>query len=301
MDQDLEQALEPGTEQVNPAPEPTATAEAPQGQPGQVATVEQPNFYKPEEIEQLLSADQEVDTARLSPEGRLLMKSFQKGFTPKLQERSELKRELENLRKEIGSLRQPASIEEVFDKDPEGTLKYIESQIAEVRKGIDTDPFESIKKIEELRAVKDNLVLRSITGQRKVAELNRLEAEVKNEVLSAIPDFDKKESKLTQYALEELGYTLDEIRFLTSPANTGRYATKFIVQVNKMYEMNKAKSTVEEKRVKTPPKQESAGTGEGDSQAASYRQALKEAQKSQDWTEVLKMKGVLQKLVPGGS
>jgi Txe/YoeB family toxin of Txe-Axe toxin-antitoxin module len=300
MDQDLEQALEQEVEQTTPAPAQTATAETPQGQPEQVATVEKPNFYKPEEIEQLLSEDQEVDTTRLSPEGRLLMKSFQKGFTPKLQERSELKRELENLRKEIGSLRQPASIEEVFDKDPEGTLKYIESQIAEVRKGIDTDPFESIKKIEELRAVKDNLLLRSITGQRRATELSRVESEVKSEVLRAIPDFDKKESKLTQFALNDLGYTLEDLRFLTNPANTGKYATKFIVQVNKMYEMDKAKTTVEEKRVKTPPKQEGAGTSGGEDQAASYRQALKKAQESGDWSDVLKMKGVLQRLVPGG-
>lgn len=287
-------------ESANPV-ETQQPEQAPEGQPVQVATVEKPKFYTPSEIEELISRDEDVDTTRLSPEGRLLMKSFQKGFTPKLQERSELKRELDNIRKELGSLKQPATIEEMYDKDPDGTLRYIDSQLSLERNKLDTgDAFEALKKIEELRSVKDALFLRSLSTQRRNNEVNTVVSNVKTAVLKAIPDFEKKEGELTKFALTELEYSLDDLRFLTDPANTGEYAAKFILQVNKMYEMSKAKTSVEQKLVKTPLRQESAGTGGGEDNTATYRAALKKAQESGDWTEVLKMKGTLQKLGVGG-
>jgi hypothetical protein len=300
MDTELEQALEPGTAQVNPEPA-QPNVETPQGQPAQVATVEKPNFYTPDEIETLISQDAEVDTTRLTAEGRLLMKSFQKGFTPKLMERQSLKQELDGLRKEMASLRQPATIEEAFDRDPEAALRHIDGQIAKERARLGgAEAFEAIQQIEDLRSIKDNLMLRGMANQRKISEINTVASRVESEVHKAIPDFAKKEPSLTEYAIRELGYSLEDIRFLTDPSNTGKYASKWILQVNKMYDMSKAKTTVEEKRVKTPPKSESAGTGGGEDQNATYTAALKKATETGDWTEVLKLKGVIQKLVPGG-
>lgn len=301
IDEKIQLALEPETEQVNQEPVQPPVEAPEEGQPVQVATVEKPKFYSPDELEDLISRDEDVDTTRLSPEGRLLMKSFQKGFTPKLQERSELKRELEILRKEVGSLKQPASIEEVFDKDPDGTLRYIDSQIAQARTKLDTgDAFEALKQIEELRSVRDGLLTRSMSQQKKASQTSALAAQAQAEVLRAVPDFQKKEGALTEFAIKELGYSFDDIRFLTDVSNTGKYASQFVIQVNKMYEMAKAKSTVETKVVKTPMRQEGAGTGGGDDNAATYRASLKKAQETGDWTDVLKLKGTLQKLGVGG-
>lgn len=300
MDELTATALEPGAS-ANPEPGIQPTEQTPMGQPTQTATVEKPNFYSPEEIESLLTQDVEVDTTRLSPEGRLLMKSFQKGFTPKLMERTELKREIENLRKEVASSKQPATVEEMFDRDPEGTLRYIDQEMSKHRTRLDgVDALDAVKHIEELRSVKDNLLLRGINQSRKMGELNRISAEAQGEVLRAIPDFDKKEPILTDFAIKELGYSIEDIRFLTDPTNTGKYASKFIMQINKTYEIANAQKTAALKQVKIPPKQEAAGTGGGDDQGATYKTALKRAMETGDWTDVLKMKGTIQRLAPGG-
>lgn len=260
---------------------------------------EKPTYYTPEEIEDILASDGELDSKRLSPEGRLLQRSFQKGLTPKLQERSELKKRLEELEKRVQPQR-PATIDEAYDQDPHGTLSYIDSEIAKARTKIKDDPLAAIDEIEGLRTVRDRLRDRDLTATKNQIKVNEIVDDVRSEVLGEIPDFDERADKLSDFAMNRLGYSLQEVQKFSDPMAVGKMAKTFISMVNQKYEMENASKTLPKKEVRTVPKTESPGKGELDSLNATYAQAVKKAQKTGDWTEVLNLKGVIKKLTPEG-
>ena len=282
-------------EEVTPAPEAEKTEEAPETA---ATEAEKPDYYTPEEIEEVLSSDGKLDRNRLSPEGRLLQKSFEKGLYPKLQERTELRRRVEELEKRTTPQTQPATIEEAYQRDPQGTLRYIDSEIMKHKARLDEDPLGSIKEIENLRTVKDYLRDQEILSTRQQLKAKDVADSVERTIYKEIPDFDEKRDKLTEFAKSRLGFTDEEIIHQSDVTKVGQSASKFVSMINRMYDMENAAKTVQKKEVKTVPKTETAGRGDADAANTTYQAAVKRAQKSGDWTDVLKIKGTLQRLTP---
>ncbi len=61
------------------------------------AEVSAPQPYTQEELLALLKGDGVIDRKRLTPEGQVLQKTFEKGLTPKFQEAAELRKQGEAL------------------------------------------------------------------------------------------------------------------------------------------------------------------------------------------------------------
>src|SRR5512139_3733546 len=64
------------------------------------AEVSAPQPYTHEELLALLKGDGVIDRKRLTPEGQVLQKTFEKGLTPKFQEAAELRKQGEALMKQ---------------------------------------------------------------------------------------------------------------------------------------------------------------------------------------------------------
>ena len=286
-----EVSQEPEAEKAEEVSETAVEGEVPQEKA-------KPNYYSPDEIQEILENDGKLDKKRLSPEGLLLQKSFEKGLGPKLNERAELKRRLGDLETLIRTQppAQPRTIEEAYDQDPRGTLSYIDAEIAKNRAKIKEDPYTAIEQIENLRAVREQLKDRELNKYDQKLKTSEATEVVKTAIYRDIPDFDDKVDALTEYALNN-GYSLDEVRFITNPANTGQYAAKWIKTLNKAYDLENAPRKAMKKEMKpTPPKTESAGRGETDTANATYAAAMKKAQATGDFTEVLRLKGTLDRL-----
>lgn len=100
-------------------------AEAEKGGEQEIATSE---FYTPEEIESVLAENGTLDANRLSPEGKLLQKSFERGFTKKFEEVSELSKTLKDTIKP--SQKDPLEMGvEFYTNDPVGFVSFARGRI----------------------------------------------------------------------------------------------------------------------------------------------------------------------------
>jgi hypothetical protein len=81
-------------------------------------------------------------------------------------------------------------------------------------------------------------------------------------VRKAIPDFDSKVDKLTTFAIETGGFSIEEINQLIDPAVMGNMAVKMRLAIKKLYDTINAGKSAETKLVKPiPPSLERAGSG----------------------------------------
>jgi len=115
-----EQPPQPDKQPEAKAPEATGTATPP----------EKP-FYTPDEIEAELKEHGDLarlDSSRLSPEGKLIQVSMQRGFTPKLQEAAALRKDFDRLLQEKTALEAQRLKEENERKYQEEVEKYGEEQ-----------------------------------------------------------------------------------------------------------------------------------------------------------------------------
>lgn len=236
-------------------PEETSTGEATlqaEEQPSDVPAQKQP--YTPEELVSLLTSEQDVDTDRLSPEGKVLMKSFQTGYNKKFEKLSEKQKELDAKLNQQKPQGQETSTREQyyqnFLQNPDKVVHEINQAISE----LEVDPYndENRKNIAALRQMKDDFFLRKTTESERNVKINEIQAQARAEIYEAIPDFDKKVPALNEFA-EMIGFNLDELSFLTNPVNTGKFASKLTKALNKAYDIINASKTVEKKIDKTPP------------------------------------------------
>jgi len=212
--------------------------------------------YTEEEIQQILASDGEIDTSRLSPAEQATMKAMQRGFTPKLQEAAELRREVEELRKRMEEAKpkeQPSDIFEAYDQDPEGVIQYVDSQINEL---VATDPVENLAQIRQLESLKFEFNRREVQKIREQSVNQSEQNKVMNEILSAVPDLASKQGALKDFALQELGYTEEELAYETNPATAGMKAARAIARINTAFDKAQAKKSVTKKRVKKATKVE---------------------------------------------
>jgi hypothetical protein len=81
-------------------------------------------LYTPEEVAQILKEEATtgkviLDSSRLTPEGRLLQKSFQQGYGPKFEQAAKMKAEAEKIRADIEREKREAANQKLFDKEAE--------------------------------------------------------------------------------------------------------------------------------------------------------------------------------------
>lgn len=221
-------------------------------EPVEEKPVQKKEPYTEEEIQEILKQDGEIDTSRLSPAEQATMKAMQRGFTPKLQEAAELRKEVELLRQQVKEAKpqeQPSDIFDAYDADPEGVLQYVDGQIRELSA---TGDAESLAAIRQLESLKFDFNRRDVQKLREQTTTQSEQSIIMNEILTAVPDLATKQIKLKEFALSELGYTEEELANETNPAVAGMGAARAIARINTAFDKAQARKTVRRKRVKQP-------------------------------------------------
>jgi len=216
--------------------------------------------YTPEEIRELLDAGDfsKIDTSRLSDEGKLLMRSMQAGLTPKLQEASEIRKQNEILQEELKAIRQqieqkqkePETIYDYYDQDPEGTVAYIENTISEMMR---TDPEAHSLQIKKLEGLLRDLERYEVRKLRQSAQEQEFRAQAAAKISTEIPNFGEIREDLSNFAKEMFGYTDQELARLTDIGSRGWDAVDTVIRLYRAYKKVNAKKAVHTKRVPHRP------------------------------------------------
>lgn len=215
--------------------------------------------YTSEEIAEILKSDQEVDTSRLSAEGKAVMKAMQRGFTPKLEEAAEVRRELAELRKAMEEAKPkaaPETIEEAYDQDPKGVIEHINQEI----RNLAADPVNNFGQVKELELLKEQLRDRELAKVQSENVKVKEVAKVQQAMVQAVPDIQTKGPELSKFAVEVLGYTQEELVHNSNPTTVGMDAVRFVQRINTAYEkMNAVKSLPAKQQKAKPTKVETPG------------------------------------------
>jgi len=216
--------------------------------------------YTPEELEALLQSEGDVDTSRLSPEGKALMKSFQRGLDRKFQQVAEMK-------KSIAAQGPKTPREELFDryvKDPGGVVGEINAEIEKMESVDPTDEryTEARRTVARLQALKDDFSVRRQDVIEHGRQVDSIVATTQAEILKEIPDFKEKADKLTEFAVGA-GLSIQEVRALTDPTIVGPMALKLTRVINHLYDKLHAPVSAEKKvkRDAPPPLQRGGASG----------------------------------------
>lgn len=210
--------------------------------------------YTPQELEALLQSGTEVDTDRLSLEGKVLMKSFQRGLEPKFQQLADMRK-----RMEAESERSQDPREQVFRRymqNPAQVVAEINTEIRKLEIVPPTDEENYIKArqtIVALGELKDEMGLR----RQGVIESHRTQettfAKAQAEILADIPDFAEKREALTDFAIG-LGLSREEVLAISDPTLFGPLAVKVTKALNTLYNQANAGNSAEKKVKKDAPK-----------------------------------------------
>lgn len=240
--------------------------------------------YTPEEVTELLNSGEKLDTDRLTPEGKLLEKSFQRGLTRKFEELAEKTRLLETEKQRVSDPKE--QVYQQYIADPMGVTARINT---EIEKFADVPPSsehfaEAQKAIIRLQSFKEDLSMR----RQQATEMGRnLEVLVKSsnmELQRDIPDFNQKRDKLTNYAME-LGLDIDEIQFLTDPVKVRGLATKITKIINGLYDKSQAAKTAEQKLVRKTPERLAGGGSTSDGNVSTLDPNKMTATQYRAWRE----------------
>mgnify|MGYP001561566865 CR=1 FL=1 len=220
-------------------------AETQESQPA----VEAKKPYTTEELEELLTSDEDIDTSRLDPAGKLLAKSFQRGYNDKLLKLKEERREVE--------AQKPAQPqdpkEQYYQAYLQNPMAIVSAINAEAQK---LEAQFELEKAGNLRGVLAEFQARSQMESAQGARVSRIVAETEAEIKRAIPDIVEKEPKLTAFAIEKLGLTPQGIQMITNPALgyvSKKDAVGVVNAVNQLYDLLNAAKTISKKVKKSVP------------------------------------------------
>lgn len=261
--------------------------------------------YTPEEVAELLKAGDfgKIDTARLSPEGQLVMKSMQKGLTPKLEEGSAAKKKLAEALDRISNLEKKGAkdktLEDFFEDDPEGTLSYIDRIILQKVQESDQYEEEGDEKASR-KALKDAMVWTAtrskLVGQKSLQTVKELtKSRERDKITSTVADFDTKKEVASKIMQEQTGLGEDEIADLLDPEKNGKKAIGLIKHFYEVHEKAQVAVTAKDKIKKEAPAPLGRPGSPPDSKNDDFDYAaeFKKAQETDDWTRILKYKGVI--------
>lgn len=154
---------------------------------------------------------------------------------------------------------QPKTIEEAFDRDSMGVLNRIGQEIdqreitlANLDPQIDFEEAKVIRvEIARLRSLDRNLNQRGVAIQRYAEQGNAIIADTIAEVRTIIKDYDSKRTEIEKFAIDDLGYTEQEIGVMTDPRIVGKaMAIKNFKAVNRLFEKSEAGKSAEIKLLK---------------------------------------------------
>ena len=264
----LEQLLEePVTPVDNQEPEPTKEVDnlgkaTPTPSPDAGGKVEKPIVaVVPYTSDELKS----IPIERLDPER--VPEQAKPYYEAGLREKKGLQEEFTRKSQELANLRggtQPRTIEEAFDRDPSGVLGRIgdeidqrEIRLANLDPMIDIEESKAIRtEIARLRSLDRNLNQRGVASNRQVEWGNRVIADTMSEVRTIIKDYDSKREALEKFAVDDLGYTEQEIGVMTDPRIVGKVmAIKNFKAVNRLFEASEAVKSANKKLLKPKPNQ----------------------------------------------
>lgn len=274
---------EPTTDNEDPTGEPAADESASEG--GEEVPVGK-TPYTSEEIAELIREDGDIDTSRLSPEGQAVMKAMQKGFTPKLQEAAEARKELERIRQEIEAAKpkaQPRDIYEAYDQNPQEVLAFVNQEIARLA---NEDAYGNVAEIERLRDMKTDFYNREAV-KYKETQAKQMESNlVLQEIYKAVPDIETKQLELKDFAINVMGFSEEELARETSPS-AGMTAATTIKRINQAYTKFNAGKTAQSKATKpAPTKVEKPGQGFTPPKTNETADRIKSAKETGDWSSV---------------
>ncbi len=212
-------------------------------------------LYAPEEVAELLKTGSNVDTSRLSVEGQLLMKSFQRGYDEKFKALADERKQFTEA--QTTKTETPrAKLFKRYTQDASGVTAEINAEIEklEVIEPGDQEYLNARRLIAQLHAMKDEFRENrtNIAEGQKLKDAIYMRADA--EVHKAIPNWETKEPKLTEFALS-LGLELDDIRIMTDPTIMGPRSVRFIKTINAVYDKMMAGVTAEKKVDKQAPTQ----------------------------------------------
>lgn len=210
--------------------------------------------YTAEELQELLTSDGEIDDTKLSPEGQLIKKSFQRGFNKKFEQ-------LAAEKKAFKAGTQPEDPKEAYFRqyltDTPNTVKEINDAILtakiQVRELKVNGEFEKADaeeiKIARLEGLREEFAVK----KQAITEQGTNMSQFNDAVIKAIPDIDEIRDLLTRFAQEELGYTEDELFRLTNPESGIAVSTavRNIATIARSFKQANAAKTVS-KKVKKP-------------------------------------------------
>lgn len=247
--------------------------------------------YTLEELQDIIENDKPIDVSRLSPEGVAIMKSFQRGFTPKLQEAALAKKELERIKQELEQLKARTKtpediVKEEFEKNPKETIVKINEAISDLQikaaeaniNGEDEEYNQIRKKIVALENLKDDLIISSTKQRDTEFEARKTKAiEAFNMAVAEAPIIKTKENEIYDFAINELKYSQDNLIRLLDPIINGvDGAAKNLVLLAKAYESAQANKKAKN-IVPTPNSVIPSGSGEmAESGSVTREKRLKE-------------------------
>jgi hypothetical protein len=247
--------------------------------------------YTPEELAELLSGDGTIDSKRLSVEGQAIMKSFQRGLTPKLEEMAQLKRELADAKKKAEPA-QPKTWDDYYETDPDNTLLYIDNQIAVKEQELDAFDYSGEidsarakrKEIREWERLKSSLVTKNA---RKIERELKAERDTLKRKTS-IDGYDSKFNLAKEYLMTTSGFSSDKAEKILEDVEMIKLFSSLNVKVAE---------TVKEKQVKKAPAQLGRPGSPPDMERQGddfdYDAEFEKARKSGNWLKILEHKGAL--------
>lgn len=218
--------------------------------------------YSTDELTTIIQNDGEVDVSRLSQEGVALMKAMQRGFTPKLEEAASIRKELKELKDSFEAAKppkQPETLEEAYDANPQEVTQYIDGELAKL---INEDAAKNAVDIEQLRNLKQTLAFREINTLRDQRQSQARSQQVMQKMISAVPDLETKQGALAKFAIEVLNYTSEELASATNPSVSGEAAVRTVSRINAAYEKFNASNSVHSKQKQKQPTKVEAPGGE---------------------------------------
>jgi len=201
------------------------------------------------------------------------------GLEKRLQE---MEQQLAATKTATATPKQPETIEELFDVNPDAALSHIDQQIRAAKDAYDVDAEQRLKDI------KVDLVARGLRSQHQRQSQETLASKINTEIYKAIPDFDAKKPALVALAVE-YGLTEQEAAQVMDPAVVGDTAARMAKMLNKVHAVVNAGKTAKTKEVKQPNRTEPAGTGgfSNNNQTTKQLNRAKESGNLDDWASLL--------------
>lgn len=250
--------------------------------------------YTTEEIVALLAdEDSTIDSKRLTPEMALLRRELQKPITRKSQELSEKLKTLDDWRREREESKAktpPQTIEEAYDRDPEGVTRWIKSEISRL---VNEDAYTNAAQIENLRNQQTDLIRREVKQTREREAQQAKAAAYRDDIVSVLNSAKVDGNTLAKFAIEELGYSAEELEYETNPMQTGAKAVKAVERIARLYSKLNPKATAETKAVRpTPTKGQPPGSGMAPKQNVDLSKLLEKANETGDYSAYYRAKGL---------